>query len=447
MPWTPGNPTRGMAGGDEGVRWRCVAAGAVWVACALLGVVNVALVIGAAPLGNPDSFGSPLLDGLAVVAYLSAASVGALIAARHPRMRLGWVLLVAAVVTMLGSAAEEYGEYVVLGGLAWPAGNTIGWVGAWTWELGIGLALAFLALLFPDGCLPSRAWRPAAWAAGVAVGANTVIRALFPGPRNPAAQPFIEPPFGFVATNGLLENARHLGWLLVAAMVLLGTAALVARIRHADVERRQQLKWLAYAGAWIVALLPLRYVTHAWWANALLLSATFAFPAALGVAVLRYRLYEIDRLISRTVSYGLLTGLLGVLYVALALGLGWVLVPLSASVDVALVVSAVAVAVIVRPARRRLQTAVDRRFNRARYDAARAIEGFRDRLRDELQLDQVSVELLAALTATVNPTTASLWLVASPSTGSARAGVRHSPLHQPPDLGAQLLAVGTDVRE
>jgi hypothetical protein len=208
--------------------------------------------------------------------------------------------------------------------------------------------------------------------------------------------------------------------------ILVSAVTLLLRFRRARGQQRQQLKWLAYGGELFGALLAIALVglqaPRLW--NAVLETLTFgALYTAVGVAVLRYRLYDIDRLLNRTLSYGLLTILLGGGYAGLVLGLGQLL-----GRDSSLVVAAatLAVAAVFQPARRRIQAAVDRRFNRRRYDAVRTIGAFSARLRDQLDLDTLSTELLGVVDQTMEPTWASLWLRPSPpgSLGTPRREAR-----------------------
>jgi hypothetical protein len=203
---------------------------------------------------------------------------------------------------------------------------------------------------------------------------------------------------------------------LLSVLILAAVVSLVVRFRRSRGEERLQLKWFTYAAA----LLPLVFLDNLVpdaVANLLFAAVVACLPVAAGIAILRYRLYEIDRLINRTLVYGLLTALLAGIYAALVLGLGQLSGQLGARTPSWVVaVATLAVATLFQPARRRIQRAVDRRFNRRRYDAARTVEAFSVRLRDQVDLDTLSAELLAVVDQTVQPTRAALWL--RPSTPS-----------------------------
>jgi hypothetical protein len=230
----------------------------------------------------------------------------------------------------------------------------------------------------------------------------------------------VEGPVGPRAFGGALAVVSQLA-LVVAILVILGGAgSLVTRFRRARGVERQQLRWVALAAALTgvamlatAVLVALGDLALAGWASVL---GTVFLPLAAGAAILRYRLYDLDRIVSRTLVYGLLTVLLGLAYAGVVLGLGRLL-PQGSSLAVA--VATLAVAAIFQPARRRLQAAVDRRFNRRRHDAARIIEAFGARLRDQVDLDTLTAELLAVAEQTMQPTRASLWLRPPPGSGVA----------------------------
>jgi hypothetical protein len=291
-----------------------------------------------------------------------------------------------------------------------PGGPLAIWVAQWIWAPGIGLLLTFVPLLFPTGRLLSRRWRPVAWLAALPI-------LLIPGLTAPA----LWPQRGAVLVEASTDEPLGEGQALVVfaafwLMVLCGLACLTAlalRFRRSRGMERQQLKWFLFASAITVAVfIVIQPATSGQWDLGLLLALPVvpAIPVAAGIAILRYRLYEIDRIINRTLVFGLLTAVLGLCYVAGSLL--FVLVA-GAGVDPPswLVAAATLVAAAVfRPARRRIQAAVDRRFNRRRYDAAKTIEAFSARLRDEIDLDTLSAELLAVVDHTMEPTKTSLWL-------------------------------------
>jgi hypothetical protein len=298
-------------------------------------------------------------------------------------------------------------------------------------------------LLFPTGRLLSPRWRPVAWLvvgwiAGVAVGNFTYPPESYLGVEAP-----VRPG---EAAGQIMTTIGYLAWPLGNLAIPAAAASLVVRFRHSRGEERQQLKWLAYAaamlgvgvlGAGLFALLnQLGWVRtpHAQAVGIVLggvaiLGAT-ALPVTAGIAILKYRLYEIDRLINRTLVYGLLTALLAALYAGLVLSIG----QLSGGIGTeppswAVAGATLAVAALFQPARRRIQRAVDRRFNRRRYNTTKTIEAFAARLRDQVDLDTLSSEMLAVVDQTMEPTQVSLWLRPSApgSSGAPRREVRPTP--------------------
>ena len=273
------------------------------------------------------------------------------------------------------------------------------------WLVATPLGVALLLLLFPTGRLPGRRWRPVVWATVVATAAVVVGTAVTPGLVE--FFPQFQKPLGLAAAGPVLDRIVQVGFVVLTAGVFAAAGSLIVRWRRARGVERQQLKWLAYAAAMLViaqvgaSLLP----------RALFLVVTMVmtvlFPAATGIAVVRYRLYEIDRLINRTLVYGLLTATLGLVYAGLVLVLGQLL---GQDSSLAVAGATLAVAALFQPARRRIQQVVDRRFNRRRYDAAQTIEAFSARLRDQIDLDTLSAELVAVVDQTMEPTRVSLWL-------------------------------------
>jgi hypothetical protein len=398
----------------------------VWAVSGLgvtLGVL--AFVYGALNYGSLDA----VLTRVALQALwaISFPLVGAVIATHRPRNPLGWIFLVIGISEGLVVFGYEYASYVfrTAPGTA-PGGGLAVWVAQWAWAPGLGLLLTFVPLLFPDGRLPSRRWRPVAWLSAipiVVIPLSTAV-ALWSW-RGPA---LLDP-------NNVSQGMQDLGvlnfvpYILMMACGLACLGALLLRFRRAHGIERQQLKWLLFASAVTIAIfLVVQPNTSNTWELGLLLALPLmpSVPVAAGVAILRYRLYEIDRLINRTLVYGLLTAVLGLGYAAgslifiLVVGVG------SGPPSWLVAAATLAAAAVFRPARRRIQAAVDRRFNRRRYNAAKTIEAFSARLRDEVDLDTLSAELLAIVDQTTEPTRASLWLrpSASGSSSTARSEAR-----------------------
>jgi hypothetical protein len=347
------------------------------------------------------------------VAAVSAATVGALVASRRPHHRVGWLLVALGLSLAAFGFAFSYTRYgLVARPGALPAADYL--AGFATGTVFINLSLAgFVLLLTPTGTLPSPRWR---WWARVQVAALVVAfltAALHPMPLYPE-YPEIGNPLGVAAVaDGPLAAAFPVGALLILVGLMAGAGSLLSRFRRARGLERLQLRWLAWgallaAVALLVALTALAVEEG----DSVVLQAAVGIcvallPLATGAAILRYRLYDLDRIISRTLAYGLLTVLLGLGYAGVVLGLGRLL-PQGSSLAVA--AATLAVAGVFQPARRRVQQTVDRRFNRRRYDTARTIQAFSARLREQVDLDTLSADLLAVVDHTMQPTQASLWL-------------------------------------
>jgi hypothetical protein len=382
----------------------------VW-ACSGVGVTFgvLAVVYGALNYGSLDAVLTKVAP-LAVWA-MSFPVVGAVIATHRPRNPLGWIFMVVGLSEGLVVFGYEYGNYglrTAPGTL--PGGALAVWIGQWAWAPGLGLLLTFVPLLFPDGRLPSRRWRLVAWVSAVPIVLIPVLTAVALWPsRGPA---LLDP-------SVVDQGTGHLDVILLPAYVLMlgcGLACLTSlllRFRRSRGVDRQQLKWLLFACAVTITIfLVVQPNTSSQWELGLLLALPLfpSVPVAAGVAILRYRLYEIDRIINRTLVFGLLTAVLGLCYVAGSLV--FVLVAGAGTDPPSWLVAAatLAAAAIFRPVRRRIQAVVDRRFNRRRYDAARTVEAFGARLREQVDLDSLSAELLTVVDQTMEPSRLSLWL-------------------------------------
>jgi hypothetical protein len=381
-----------------------------WVTLALsLALLSFSRVVSWRPGYPADNDGHDAVELVATAAVVVLVSVGALITVRRPQNTIGWLFCASGLLWAVGGAAEVYAAYGLRSPqVSLPGEQVMAWLGSWTWAPPLGVLVTFLFLLFPDGRLPSRRWRPVAWLGAAGTAGITVAYAF--GQRPLEGYPEIANPFG-IPGAAALEAA----FLLLPPVSLAAALSLLLRFRRASGEARQQLKWFA-AGAAVAALGVLASVLigiagNDAIANAVVLGGIACLPVATGVAILRYRLYDIDRLINRTLVYGALTALLGAVYAGGVLMLGQLFGKLGAQPPSWAVAGAtLAVAALVQPARRRIQQAVDRRFNRRRYDAARTIEAFSARLREEIDLDTLSAELLAVVDQTMEPTRASLWL-------------------------------------
>ena len=345
---------------------------------------------------------------------LPFAAVGTLIAARRPGHRIGWLLLGGSLAIASAQLTWSYVSYSLRSGAPLPGSAVVGWIGNWIPWPALA-AFALLLLLFPDGQLPSPRWRPVAWAMVAWCAVIMVFLALYPGL---ISTPELDNPFGLSGDAG--EAMRRLQAspiipLVTIPLFLASASAPLVRFRHARAEQRQQLKWFAYAVGLLVGVILLSGPLLPGWANDLsgivIVVAVWGIAAAIGIAVLRYRLYDIDQIINRTLVYGLLTALLGGVYAGTVLVLGQVFGGIGAQLPSwAVAGTTLAVAALFQPARRRIQAVVDRRFNRRKYDAAKTVEAFSARLRDEVDLDALTAELLVVVDQTIQPTRALLWL-------------------------------------
>jgi hypothetical protein len=356
---------------------------------------------------------------LPLVAY---PLVGALITARQPANPVGWLLLAVGALFMLDGTTGAYARYtlaVAPGSL--PGGLVLAWVGALAFAPIVWVLLILLPLYFPTGRLLSLRWRLVAWAGGLFCALAVVGNGLRPDIAEIAGLGVVPNPFAVPAATQVLDLLLNLALPLLVVGIGGAVAAIVVRFWRARGVERAQLKWFTYA----VSLTPLPFIAHD--LAPALAGPLFAVilplvPVSIGIAILRYRLYDIDRVINRTLVYGLLTALLGVVYAGVVLLLGQLFGGLGAQPPSWAVAGAtLAVAALFQPARRRIQTAVDRRFNRGSYNAATTIQAFSARLRDQLDLDTLSTELLTVVGQTMQPTRASLWLRPSPDDRSGTA--------------------------
>jgi hypothetical protein len=375
-----------------------VAAWALWV-LTLLGLgATVWLDHLSRQAGRPDL--AERIPGIflgPMLALVSAATVGAVLATRRPRHPVGWLLLALGLSLMAGGLGGAYTGY---GLLARPGALPAAHVVARHWPATAVIAqtvLSFVLLLTPTGSLPSPRWRWWAWTTVAAAASLLVTLAAAPGSMDPQYQ-VVGGPFDFRGLGGGLLVANQLAVIDTNLVVVVGAGSLVVRFRRARGVERQQLRWVAWAAALVVwaAVVALGGVAVGLPAVVTWALATLAVvPVAIGAAILRYRLYDLDRIISRTLSYGLLTLLLGGGYAAVILGLGRLL---GRDSSLAVAAATLSAAAVFQPVRRRIQQAVDRRFNRRRHDAAQTITAFSARLHQQVDLDTLSAELLAVST-------------------------------------------------
>jgi hypothetical protein len=364
--------------------------------------------------GSGLGFGDVFIWAIALV----FAGVGALIIARQPGNAIGWIFLAAGVAAGLGALTHTVAQYWIDGNEIPDAlGKASALYSDLSWMPFILMPATFLLLLFPDGRLLSPRWRKVAWCAALGMAGSFVVGALKPGKFEDFPQ--VINPIG--VDHPLRDLFEGLFFLALLIGIVGSSAALIVRFRRSEGEQRQQMKWLALAGAVAATVIPvataLYDVIGESAANAAIMLSVLGLPAATGVAILRYRLYDIDVVINRTLVYGALTATLAGIYIGSVLLLQVVLSGLTNDSSLAVAVSTLAVAALFRPARARIQQTVDRRFYRRKYDAARTLERFGARLRDEVDLDALGSELRAVVADTMQPASVSLWLRAQQEQG------------------------------
>ena len=336
-------------------------------------------------------------NAVGIVFIGAFATVGALLAWKRPKNPIGWLLSAIG----LAFAVPVFGVFLA----QFPRMLTLAYWLGFLYLLGFGLCV-FVVLLFPTGELPSRRWRPVAWAAGAGL-AGWVLGCAF-APTLITASPMRNPAGVTGPAGDIFELMAFVGAVLIAAAGLAAVLSLAFRYRRAQTVERAQLKWLVYAAAVIVvALLATIPIASTNLQNAIGSGAVALVPVAIGIAVLRYRLYDIDRVISRTVAYAILTGLLVGIYAGLVLLATRVL---GVHTPVAVAAATLAAAALFSPVRRRVQRAVDRRFNRARYDADQTVAVFAARLKDAADLDAVRNDLAGVVRQALEPAHVSLWI-------------------------------------
>jgi len=347
------------------------------------------------------------------VVLLTYPVVGGLIAARQPRNPIGWELCALGLCFTLQFSSDPYARYTLLtspGSL--PGGVAVALVGGLTFAPIFVLTVVLLPLSFPTGRLLGPRWRLVV-ACGLAFMLLALVgNGLHPGNLVVSGVGTVRSPIAVPAAwTPLLDHLLDLAALFLIPSIGGAVASVVVRFRRARGVERQQLKWCSYAAA----LIPLPFIAHDLLPppiyTTLFIVILPLLPISIGIAIRRYRLYEIDRIINRTVVYGLLTAILGTGYAGVVLGLAQLFGGINRPPPSWAVAGAtLAVAAAFRPAQRRVQAMVDRRFNRRRYDAARTVEAFVARLRQQLDLDALTTELLAVVDQTMQPARASLWL-------------------------------------
>ncbi len=376
-----------------------------------LTVLAMGLTLLLASLNGPSSsVRNTAFISLVVFAF---STVGAVVASRRPENSIGWLFLSGAFFWMLGELALEYGVYdLITAPGALSAGAWVAWFGTWVRVIGWFLLVVFLLLLFPTGSLPSPRWRPVLWGAVGYVGFFTLVVWLSPVSQELRLSS-VRNPLGLdLEIMNLIDDVLY---LTLPLLLLASGTGVIVRFRSSRGDERQQIKWFAYAVGLMVVLFTVWFslgLAGLVSLSPLVFTIPLAgLPVAAGVAILRYRLYEIDFLINRTLVYGSLTATLALVYFGGILLLQRVFVVLTGERStLAVVASTLAIAALFSPLRRRVQAFVDRRFYRKKYDAAKTLAAFNARLRDETELDTLSSDVVGVVRETMQPAHVSLWL-------------------------------------
>jgi len=384
-----------------------------WVLYVIIAIVTLLLQF----KDDPSSWLNDMFDALILLAF---ATVGSLIASRRPENPIGWLFCISTLLWALGSLLQEYTTYALItvpGSL--PAGALMGIIGHWITSIGFFLMLTFGLLLFPNGHLPSPRWRFLAWLIAVLLVVYSITFLLSPYPYANSAIDLrltaVRNPMGIGPANDLFDQLGSTLPLTLFPTILACIISVFLRFRRARGIERQQLKWFTYGLAIsiliLIVILIAVFTIPSGGPGELFYLAVVCIPISAGIAMLRYRLYDIDVLINRTLVYSLLTASLLVVYLGLVFGGQYLLARLFGPNNaVVLVVSTLIVAALFQPLRRRVQQMVDRRFYRSKYDAAQVLARFSETLRQEVNLDQLYEQLLMVVRETVQPTHLSLWL-------------------------------------
>jgi hypothetical protein len=389
-----------------------------WISALLL-----ALALAFTVLNRDTEIGTSfdlLFEGIFGLCFLAFPTVGAVVASRRPHNPIGWIFLGAGIPFGLSGFAHGYAVYGLFtepGSL--PGAEAMAWLASWFFIPPLFAAPAFLFLLFPQGRAVSPRWRAVGWMAAVGI-VCTILFAFAPGPLEEPPFDEVVNPFGIEGAEATLNLVATVGWASILLSVLAAAASMLVRLRRARGRERQQLKWVTSAAG----LFALANVVGSTTLSSqreeigqlVVLFAYAGIPMAAGVAILRHRLYDIDRILNRALVYGALTALLAGAYFGIVVAFQNA-IPAAGDSDLTIAGSTLAVAALFRPLRGRVQGFIDRRFYRRRYDAQRTLEQFTARLRDEIDLEALNRELVAVVSDTMQPAHVSLWL--RPSGGAS----------------------------
>ena len=369
----------------------------------ILGTVATAALV---PIGASDLAVSEALP--IIFAFLVFAVVGLLVARRQPSNPLGWLFLALATGTALGNSTQGLGEHLLDEGRSKGLATFLTWFGSWLWPTSM-LLILLIVLLYPTGRLPSPRWRPLLWVAGFGLTTLAASFAFKPGPLDAGG---VANPFGIPGSEGFFSFAESVAGILLVGLLVATAAEIVVRARRSRGEERQQLKLFGYGALFmVVAIFGSNFLRGAGPVPDFIENIAFglgvaAIPVSAGVAILKYRLYDIDLVINRTLVYVVLTMISAATYFVIVAGVSL----FAAESKLTVAAATLAVAGLFQPLRRRVQDFIDRRFYRRKYDAGQTIEYFSARLRDEIDLNALTTELVDVVTRTMQPAHVSIWL-------------------------------------
>ena len=408
---------------------RRAAARLAWSVCALsLALTVLSLLLLILNLSHPNAHVYDYwLEN--TISAISVAPIGALIASRRPENPVGWLMCLLGLATSIGHFGGQYAIYTLSAEPnSLPAGEVLAWIASWILPIIIGLQV-FAFLLFPTGRLPGRRWRWLAWLTAAFVVAGVISSAFSLG-ANAGLGPIRNP----LGIQGFTSVYKAVLFTVPPLLLVAAALSLFVRLRRAVGTERQQIKWFAYAAAASVGATNLAYLipgvldTPLWFERvgfALNIASIPAIPGAIGIAILLHRLYDIDRIINRTLVYAIVSATLAVVYfggIVLSQRIFTGLTGQENLPQLAIVASTLVIAALFNPLRRRVQSFIDRRFYRRKYDARQTLEAFSAKLRDETDLEALNKELVEVVRETMQPAQVSLWLRPDTASRSRQAG-------------------------